>query len=36
VLDCELEISDSGKRSGTGSCEHGNEILGSVEIGQFI
>jgi hypothetical protein len=25
----------SGKASGTGSCEHGNEALGSVTGGEF-
>jgi hypothetical protein len=30
---CGLDASDSGYGPVTGSCEHGNEILGSMKVG---
>jgi hypothetical protein len=33
---CELDASDLGERPVTGSCEHGDEIFGSIKGGEFL
>jgi hypothetical protein len=36
VWGCEMESSDSGWGSLAGSCEKGNESLGSIKDGEFL
>jgi hypothetical protein len=33
---CSLDSSNSGQGPVAGSCEHGNEPLGSVKYGEFL
>jgi hypothetical protein len=33
---CGLDSSGSGQRPGVGSCEHCNELLGSVKCWEFL
>jgi hypothetical protein len=35
-IECEPDISNSGKNLMVGSCEHSNELSGSIKGGEFL